>query len=145
MQNSDGKMALHQSLRKAFLFLPDGPRVAIDRSFVDCNPNPDPRSIVRTAEGSAELELAELSGYGFQGWSPPRQAIDTRGDARVAMGQLGKSAVTAHYSSRQGQRLQRFFCRYDGGTRLTQGNCVNAQQPGTRPEDLENATRLLAP
>ena len=50
------KHTLHQTLRKAFSFLPRSLRFAIYRSFVDCDPAPDPRLVLKIAETKEELE-----------------------------------------------------------------------------------------
>ena len=56
MKNSQVKKVMHQSLRKLFSFLPHDIRFAIYRSFVDCDPNPDPRLVLKIAETQDELE-----------------------------------------------------------------------------------------
>jgi GNAT superfamily N-acetyltransferase len=56
MKNSETKKLLHQSLRKLFSFLPRDARFAIYRSFVDCDPNPDNRLVLKIAETKEELE-----------------------------------------------------------------------------------------
>lgn len=56
MKNSEARKALHQGLRKVFSFLPRTARFAIYRSFVDCDPNPDPRLVLKIAETREELE-----------------------------------------------------------------------------------------
>ena len=50
------KRFLHQSLRKVFSFLPRSLRFALYRSFVDCDPKPDQRLILKIAETKEELE-----------------------------------------------------------------------------------------
>ncbi|WP_210544249.1 GNAT family N-acetyltransferase [Rhodoferax sp. PAMC 29310] len=56
MKNSEARKSLRQSLRQLFSFLPRDARFAIYRSFVDCNPNPDPRLVLKIAETKEELE-----------------------------------------------------------------------------------------
>ena len=56
MKNSQVKKVMHQSLRKLFSFLPHDIRFSIYRSFVDCDPNPDPRLVLKIAETQEELE-----------------------------------------------------------------------------------------
>ena len=56
MKNSQVKKGMHQSLRKLFSFLPHDLRFSIYRSFVDCDPNPDPRLVLKIAETQEELE-----------------------------------------------------------------------------------------
>ena len=46
----------HQSLRKAFSWLPRPARFAIFRSFVECDPSPDKRLVLKIAETREELE-----------------------------------------------------------------------------------------
>ena len=46
----------HRGLRKAVALLPQGPRQRVYRSFVDCDPNPDPRLVLKIAETREELE-----------------------------------------------------------------------------------------
>jgi len=53
---SGGKKLLHQGLRKLFSFFPRPVRFAIYRSFVDCDPKPDPRLVLKIAETKEELE-----------------------------------------------------------------------------------------
>jgi len=50
------RRSLNQGLRKLFAFLPRKTRFAIYRSFVECNPNPDPRLVLKIAETQEELE-----------------------------------------------------------------------------------------
>jgi GNAT superfamily N-acetyltransferase len=50
------RKTFHQSLRKAFSFFPRAVRFAIFRSFADCDPNPDPRLVLKIAETKEELE-----------------------------------------------------------------------------------------
>ena len=50
------KRLVHQYLRQAFSFLPRAMRFAMYRSFVDCNPKPDPRLVLKIAETKEELE-----------------------------------------------------------------------------------------
>lgn len=47
---------MHQTLRKAFSFFPQTFRFAIYRSFVDCDPKPDKRLVLKIAETKEELE-----------------------------------------------------------------------------------------
>lgn len=47
---------LHQTLRKAFSFFPRTLRFAVYRSFVDCDPKPDKRLVLKIAETKEELE-----------------------------------------------------------------------------------------
>ena len=56
MKNSLVKKAMHLSLRKLFSFLPHDLRFSIYRSFVDCDPSPDPRLVLKIAETQDELE-----------------------------------------------------------------------------------------
>ncbi len=53
---STARKVFHQSLRKAFSFFPRAVRFAIFRSFADCDPNPDPRLVLKIAETQEELE-----------------------------------------------------------------------------------------
>jgi len=53
---SGGKKLLHQSLRKLFSFFPRPIRFATYRSFVECDPRPDPRLVLKIAETQEELE-----------------------------------------------------------------------------------------
>ena len=46
----------HQGLRKAFASFPQSTRFAIYRSFVDCDPAPDKRLVLKIAETREELE-----------------------------------------------------------------------------------------
>jgi GNAT superfamily N-acetyltransferase len=55
-QDSKPKHTLHSILRKAFSFLPRPLRFAIYRSFVDCDPEPDARLVLKIAETKEELE-----------------------------------------------------------------------------------------
>ena len=50
------KRLLHHSLRKVFSFFPRSFRFAVYRSFVDCDPKPDPRLVLKIAETQEELE-----------------------------------------------------------------------------------------
>ena len=50
------RKTFHQSLRKGFSFFPRAVRFAIFRSFADCDPNPDPRLVLKIAETKEELE-----------------------------------------------------------------------------------------
>jgi hypothetical protein len=47
---------VRQGLRKAFAFLPRPVRFSIYRSFVDCDPNPDARLVLKIADTREELE-----------------------------------------------------------------------------------------
>lgn len=53
---SSAKRYLHQTLRKVFSFLPRSLRFAVYRSFVDCDPTPDSRLVLKIAETQEELE-----------------------------------------------------------------------------------------
>jgi GNAT superfamily N-acetyltransferase len=53
---SNAKRFLHQTLRKAFSFFPRTLRFAVYRSFVDCDPHPDQRLVLKIAETREELE-----------------------------------------------------------------------------------------
>ena len=46
----------HQGLRKTFSFLPRDLRFAFFRSFVDCDPAPDPRLVLHIAQTREDLE-----------------------------------------------------------------------------------------
>ena len=50
------RKAVHQTLRKAFAFLPRNARFAMYRSFVDCDPSPDERLVLKIADTKEELE-----------------------------------------------------------------------------------------
>jgi len=50
------RRSLNQGLRKLFAFLPRQTRFAIYRSFVECDPNPDPRLVLKIADSREELE-----------------------------------------------------------------------------------------
>jgi len=50
------KRFLHHSLRKVFSFFPRSLRFAVYRSFVDCDPKPDSRLVLKIAETQDELE-----------------------------------------------------------------------------------------
>ena len=56
MKNSSAKKLLHQGFRWAFSFFPRPVRFSIYRSFVDCDPNPDARLVLKIAETKEELE-----------------------------------------------------------------------------------------
>ncbi len=56
MKNSSAKKLLHQGLRRAFSFFPRPVRFGIYRSFVDCDPSPDSRLVLKIAETKEELE-----------------------------------------------------------------------------------------
>lgn len=53
---SGAKSLLHQTLRKIFSFFPRTLRFAVYRSFVDCDPKPDKRLVLKIAETKEELE-----------------------------------------------------------------------------------------
>ena len=53
---SSAKRFLHRTLRKVFSFFPRAVRFAVYRSFVDCDPNPDKRLVLKIAETKEELE-----------------------------------------------------------------------------------------
>ncbi|MFM6991723.1 MAG: GNAT family N-acetyltransferase [Rhodoferax sp.] len=53
---STARKAWHSGLRKAFSLLPRPLRFAIFRSFVDCDPAPDQRLVLKIAETQEELE-----------------------------------------------------------------------------------------
>ncbi|MDO8450912.1 MAG: GNAT family N-acetyltransferase [Rhodoferax sp.] len=53
---SGAKRHLHQTLRKVFSFFPRAFRFAVYRSFVDCDPKPDKRLVLKIAETKEELE-----------------------------------------------------------------------------------------
>lgn len=53
---SEIKKGLHQSLRQLFSFFPRSARFAIYRSFVECDPAPDQRLVLKIAETQEELE-----------------------------------------------------------------------------------------
>ena len=50
------KRIAHQTLRKVFSFFPRAFRFAVYRSFVDCDPKPDSRLVLKIAETREELE-----------------------------------------------------------------------------------------
>ena len=50
------KRLLHRSLRKVFAIFPRPLRFAVYRSFVDCDPKPDSRLVLKIAETQEELE-----------------------------------------------------------------------------------------
>ena len=56
MKNSSTKKLFHQTLRKLFSFFPRAARFSIYRSFVDCDPKPDARLVLKIAETKEELE-----------------------------------------------------------------------------------------
>ena len=56
MKNSEIKKGFHQSLRQLFSFLPRSARFAIYRSFVECDPAPGQRLVLKIAETQQELE-----------------------------------------------------------------------------------------
>ncbi len=53
---SSARKTLHQSLRKLFAFMPRSARFALYRSFVDCDPSPDERLVLKIADTREELE-----------------------------------------------------------------------------------------
>ncbi|MDP3652846.1 MAG: GNAT family N-acetyltransferase [Rhodoferax sp.] len=53
---SGAKRIWHHTLRKAFSFFPRPLRFAVYRSFVDCDPTPDKRVVLKIAESKDELE-----------------------------------------------------------------------------------------
>ncbi len=53
---SSAKRLLHRTLRRAFSFFPRALRFAVYRSFVDCDPHPDKRLVLKIAETREELE-----------------------------------------------------------------------------------------
>lgn len=55
-RTSGAKRLLHHTLRKIFSFFPRPLRFAVYRSFVDCNPKPDERLVLKIAETKEELE-----------------------------------------------------------------------------------------
>ena len=50
------RFTLHQAARKAFTLLPRSRRHKVYRSFVDCDPAPNPRLVLKIAESKEELE-----------------------------------------------------------------------------------------
>jgi GNAT superfamily N-acetyltransferase len=50
------KRFLHHALRKVFSYFPRRLRFAVYRSFVDCDPNPDKRLVLKIAQTKDELE-----------------------------------------------------------------------------------------
>ncbi len=50
------RRGVHQSLRKLFSFLPRAARFSLYRSFVDCDPAPDTRLLLKIADTKEELE-----------------------------------------------------------------------------------------
>lgn len=53
--SSTAKRFLHHALRKAFSVFPKSLRFAVYRSFVDCDPKPDPRLVLKIAQTKEEL------------------------------------------------------------------------------------------
>jgi hypothetical protein len=53
---SRSRRAFHKGLRQAIGFLPQSARFAVARSFVDCDPAPDPRLTLKIADTQEELE-----------------------------------------------------------------------------------------
>ena len=145
MPNSEVRKALHQSLRKVFSFLPRCPRFAIYRSFVDCDPKPDPRLVLKIAETREELEVVELSEYGFQVLSPAPLPINTWGKTRIQLSKLEKSTVRVMAVRNKANGFSDFHAFTMGEPDLPWRKFVNALQSGTTHEDLENATRFIPP
>ena len=52
----EARKLTHQTIRKLFSFLPKAGKFAIYRSFVECNPAPNERMILKIAETQEELE-----------------------------------------------------------------------------------------
>jgi hypothetical protein len=50
------RRSVHQGFRRVFFFLPRNLRFAIYRSFVECDPRPDSRLVLKIAETKEELE-----------------------------------------------------------------------------------------
>lgn len=50
------RFLMHQAARKMFAMLPQGRRHGIYRSFVECDPAPNPRLVLKIAESREELE-----------------------------------------------------------------------------------------
>ncbi len=55
-RTSRTRTLVRHGLRKAFAFLPRSIRFSVYRSFVDCDPNPDARLVLKIAETRDELE-----------------------------------------------------------------------------------------
>lgn len=55
-RSPDAKRFLHHFLRKVFSYFPRNLRFAVYRSFVDCDPNPDKRLVLKIAQTKEELE-----------------------------------------------------------------------------------------
>ncbi|MDO8287612.1 MAG: GNAT family N-acetyltransferase [Parvibaculum sp.] len=55
-QVSGARRFLHHTLRKVFSYFPRTLRFAVYRSFVDCDPKPDKRLVLKIAETKEELE-----------------------------------------------------------------------------------------
>lgn len=53
---SRARRATHKAMRKMFAFMPQSVRFAMYRSFVDCDPAPDPRLTLKIADTQQELE-----------------------------------------------------------------------------------------
>src|SRR4051812_47898418 len=53
---SRARRSLHHALRKIFSYFPRPLRFAVYRSFVDCDPKPDKRLVLKIAETKEELE-----------------------------------------------------------------------------------------
>ena len=72
---------LHQTLRKIFSYFPRNLRFAVYRSFVDCDPKPDARLVLKIAETKDELEACfkllhdAYVGSGFMQPSPSGMRI----------------------------------------------------------------------
>ena len=56
MQGKSVKRLFHQALRKIFSFFPRSVRFAVYRRFVDCDPKPDKRLVLKIAQTKEELE-----------------------------------------------------------------------------------------
>jgi len=52
----NARKLMHQTIRKLFSFLPKTGKFAVYRSFVECNPTPNERLILKIAETKEELE-----------------------------------------------------------------------------------------
>ena len=55
-RSSGNRKRVRQALRKAFALFPRAIRFSVYRSFVDCDPNPDARLVLKIAETQDELE-----------------------------------------------------------------------------------------
>ena len=56
MQGKSVKRLFHQALRKIFSFFPRSVRFVVYRRFVDCDPKPDKRLVLKIAQTKEELE-----------------------------------------------------------------------------------------